>query len=87
MKVVRWNFDYRESLVDASTDEEAIELAMEGNRLYEEYWGGADGDEAACIADRNYYEVLGDVDFDWIAEHVGDEWYGGRFGRALVFVG
>ena len=86
MKIVKWMFDYRECLVDASTDEEAISKAIEGNRLYEEEWGGASEDEMECITDRNYYNVLGDVDIDWIACRIHDRWFAGKYGSSLVFL-
>lgn len=81
LKLVTWEGDFTQFLVEASSDEEAINKAIKAN-LEITY----DEDDFDYINDFYTY-TIDDVDFDLLCEILNRTDKLGKFGEALVFNG
>ena len=84
LKMVTWDGDLTQFLVEAETNDEAISKAIYANKECDRYLKSNDPDDPD-ITDPTSYTV-DDVDFDLLCEIVErSDWVGGRFGEAKVF--
>lgn len=81
LKLVTWEGDLTQFLVEADTNAEAIKKAMESNLLI----GEVDDEIFDDVKDATAYTVE-DVDFDLLCEIIErNDWFKGKFGEAKVF--
>ena len=81
LKMVTWEGDLTQFLVEAATNEEAIEKAIIANKEFDKYCG-SDNPE---IDDVTCYTV-DNVSFDLLCEIIErNDWFKGKFGEAKVF--
>ena len=81
LKMVTWDGDLTQFLVEAETNDEAICKAIEANKEFDRWLGSDDPD----VDDINCYTV-DDVDFNLLCEIIErNDWYKGKFGDAKVF--
>lgn len=81
LKMVTWDGDLTQFLVEAETNDEAISKAIYANKEFDRFCGSDNPD----VTDPTPYTV-DDVDFDLLCEIVErNDWVGGRFGEAKVF--
>jgi len=83
LKMITWEGDLTQFLVDAIDDKDAISMAIEANVALDKYCGGNETGED--LLDESTYTV-DDVDFDLLCEIVErDDWFSGKFGKTKVF--
>ena len=81
LKMVTWGGDLTQFLVEAATNEEAIEKAIIANKEFDKFCGSdnPEVDDVACYTVDN-------VSFDLLCEIIErDDWFKGKFGEAKVF--
>ena len=88
LKMVTWDGDLTQFLVEAETRDEAISKAITANKEFDRFcgWSSAD-DNLVCrdFEDRNLYDVS-DIDFDILCEIIErNDWVKGELGEAKVF--
>ena len=90
LKMVTWDGDLTQFLVEAETRDEAISKAITANKEFDKFCYGGNGrdnfDLEDCdIEDRGSYDVS-DIDFDILCEIIErNDWFKGKFGEAKVF--
>ena len=67
LKLVTWDGDLTQFLVEADTDEEAIKKAIEANFIFSDPEDDDDGLVRKDMQDKSWYEVE-DVDFNLLSE-------------------
>lgn len=83
LKMVTYDGDLTQFLVEARTDDEAIAKAIYANKEIDRELGASD----ESVNDPAYYEV-DDVDFKLLCEIIErEDCYTGMFGEAKVFNG
>ena len=81
LKLVTWDGDLTQFLVEAKTNDEAIKKAIYANRVFDRFCGQDDPD----VNEPDSY-IVDDVDFNLLCEIIErDDWFKGRFGEAKVF--
>ena len=91
LKMVTWNGDLTQFLVEAETRDEAISKAITANKEFDKFciYNGRDNFDLAYrdFENRNLYDVY-DIDFDVLCEIIErNDWFKGKFGEAKVFNG
>lgn len=81
LKMVTFDIDYTQFLVDAENHEKAIDLAMEANRKYGPY----DDNLEVDIEDRTNYSIDEVVDMDFLGELMKKDNYLYNQNGVLVF--
>ena len=81
LKMVTFDIDYTQFLVDAENYEKAIDLAIEANRKYGPY----DDNLEADIEDRTNYSIDEVVDMDYLGEIMRRDDYLGNYNGTLIF--
>lgn len=90
LKMVTWNGDLTQFLVEAETRDEAISKAITANKEFDKFcYGGDDRGnfdlEDYVFEDRDSYNVY-DIDFDILCDIIErNDWFKGKFGEAKVF--
>ena len=87
LKMVTWDGDLTQFLVEAETRDEAISKAITANKEFDRFcYGGNDfGLEDCDFEDRDLYDVY-DIDFDILCEIIErNDCVNGKFGEAKVF--
>ena len=83
LKLVTWEGDLTQFLVDALDDDEAVNKAIEANKEFDRYCG--ENETGQEIFDKSTYDVE-DVDFDLLCEIIErDDWFKGTFAGVKVF--
>ena len=83
LKMVTWEGDLTQFLVDAIDDKEAIRMAIEANVEFDKYCG--ENGTSKDLYDESAYTV-DDVDFDLLCEIIErNDWFKGKFAGAKVF--
>lgn len=83
LKLVTWECDLTQFLVEAETNDEAIRKAIEANKEYDRFCGS----DIPEIDDATSYTV-DDVNFDLLCEIIErEDWFKGKFCKAKVFNG
>ena len=67
LKLVTWDGDLTQFLVEADTDEEAIKKVIEANFIFADPGDDDDGLVREDMQDKSWYEVE-DVDFNLLSE-------------------
>ena len=81
LKMVTWDGDLTQFLVEADTNEEAIEKAITANKEFDRLCGSDNPD----VDNLNCY-IVDNVDFDLLCEIIErNDWFKGKFGEAKVF--
>jgi len=81
LKMVTWDGDLTQFLVEAETDDEAISKAITANKKFDRFCGSDNPD----INEPNLY-IVDDVDFNLLCEIIErNDWFKGKFGEAKVF--
>lgn len=81
LKMVTWDGDLTQFLVEAETRDEAISKAITANKEFDRFCES----NSAEIEDRNSYYV-DDIDFNLLCEIIErNDWFKGKFGEAKVF--
>lgn len=84
LKLVTWDGDLTQFLVEADTRDEAISKAITANKEFNRFCGDNGHDD---FEDRNLYDVY-DIDFDILCDIIErNDWFKGKFGEAKVFNG
>ena len=91
LKLVTWETDLTQFLVDAKTDEKAIQMAIESNREYDENWeydtnDPNDADHLKSVKDKSMYTVDA-VDLSVLEELFQRKDILGKYGPGIVFAG
>lgn len=85
LKMVTWQGDLTQFLVDAIDDDEAIGKAIEANVKFDKYCG--ENKTGEDLYDKSTY-TIDDVDFDLLCEIVErNDWFKGKFAGVKVFNG
>lgn len=89
LKMVTWEGDLTQFLVEAETRDEAISKAITANKEFDRFCGGNGRDnydlEDCGFEDRDLYDV-DDIDFNLLCEIIErNDWFKGKFGEAKVF--
>ena len=81
LKMVTWDGDLTQFLVEAETDDEAISKAITANKEFDRFCGSDNPD----INVPSLY-IVDDVDFNLLCEIIErNDWFKGKFGEAKVF--
>lgn len=81
LKLVTWEGDLTQFLVEAETNDEAIRKATEANKEFDRFCGS----DTSEIDDATSYTV-DDVNFDLLCEIIErKDWFKGKFCEAKVF--
>lgn len=82
LKMVTWDGDLTQFLVEAETIEEAISKAIYANKEFDRFYEPSYNPD---VIDPTLYTV-DDVDFNLLCEIIErNDWFKGRFGEAKVF--
>ena len=88
LKMVTWDGDLTQFLVEAETRDEAISKAITANKEFDRFcgWSSADDDLVyRDFEDRDMY-IVDDIDFNLLCEIIErNDWFKGKFGEAKVF--
>lgn len=88
LKMVTWDGDLTQFLVEAKTRDEAISKAITANKEFDRFCGWNSADDNLVyrdFEDRNLYDVS-DIDFDILCEIIErNDWVKGKLGEAKVF--
>ena len=85
LKMITWEGDLTQFLVEAEDNDAAIQKAIKAN---EDIWsdhGGFDSDEAAADTYDTSTYTVDDVDILLLNEIFGRKDYGGMYGDTIVF--
>lgn len=81
LKMVTWERDLTQFLVEADTDDEAISKAIYANKEFDRFCGSDNPD----VNEPSLY-IVDDVDFNLLCEIIErNDWFKGKFGEAKVF--